>query len=261
MLANRYFALIDILGFSKMLEQCSVDNVVNEVQKLLGLSEPPIDSTMLWTPSNAESTREEGLEIGRYHFSDTLLFWSQPVDSSDAEFEVHISMHFYHFLAELVSRALFQRIPLRGAVAFGATFADPVAGIVVGRPVVDAYRLEQAQEWIGIALHNSCLARPLHKEVGFFIVRYSIPLKKGATVESAAAIDWTTPLRVSAQNFERLRGFNPRERFAAVMVEAPREDPGVAAKYSNTEKFLLDMQRHRPIQDALGFIGDSESRH
>lgn len=252
MLSNRYFALVDILGFSKMVKHRAIGEIVADIQRLLRISEER-DCTLYWTPSGG-AKRSDYLKIDRYHFSDTLLFWSQSVDGSDLQLENEISMHFYCFLCNLVSSALFEQIPLRGAIAFGPMHADSLAGVVVGQPVIDAYRLEQAQEWIGVALDTSCSARPQHKEAGFFLVRYPPPLKSGSSLTSTAVLDWTGPLRVSPQNFERIRGFNPRNRFQSVMAVGREGDMSVHQKYLNTESFVLEMQRLRPIHDSLGFF-------
>lgn len=176
MLSNRYVALLDILGFSRMVRERPLEQVVAKVQSLLRMSESRA-SKLLWTPGTGLPRRTDVLEVHRYHFSDTLLFWSRSVDETNIEFERQISVHFYSFLCELVSSALFERIPLRGAITYGPTFADSASGVIVGQTIIDAHELEQAQDWIGVALHTSCVGRSQHSEAGRYLVRYAAPLK------------------------------------------------------------------------------------
>lgn len=254
MIANRYFALLDILGFSKMVKHRPLGDLVADVQRVLRLSDAR-DAQISWVPRAGQGARrEDSLSIGRYHFSDTLFLWSDPVSESDPELELRISQHFYSFLCDLVSFALFQGIPLRGAISFGATFVDANTGIVVGQPVIDAYRLEQAQEWIGVALHPTCSNRSQHKEASFFIVRYSPPLKPTASDTPSVTLDWTTPLRVTAVHFARIHGFDPRVRFDAVMAAGRMEDPAIRQKYENTAAFVAAMQQTRQIYDSFAMF-------
>ncbi len=80
--------------------------------------------------------------------SDSVYLWADDtVDAADA---------LVRSCGALVSEALKQDIPLRGAIARGEMIIDQATMTFLGQPMVDAYVTEQVQEWIGVALHSSC---------------------------------------------------------------------------------------------------------
>ena len=61
-------------------------------------------------------------------------------------------------LIQLASQLLFMHAlkhgaVLRGAIARGTVTADFDRSIFFGQPIIDAYRLEEAQQWYGVAVH------------------------------------------------------------------------------------------------------------
>ncbi len=62
-------------------------------------------------------------------------------------------------------------MPVRGAVAFGRYWRETSAGSVflAGRPIVEAYRLERAEKWVGIALCPSVLHKQDNLVMGTYL--------------------------------------------------------------------------------------------
>ena len=93
-------------------------------------------------------------------FSDTILLYSRPIPdpiNSAHEFLIRVEADaFFRYSAALQAQALMAGLPLRGGVAFGECVVTPTRGVFVGPPIVDAYLLSEAQDWIGVALHSSC---------------------------------------------------------------------------------------------------------
>ncbi len=64
--------------------------------------------------------------------------------------------------------------------------------IEVGMPIIDAYKREKAQDWIGCWIADDCLDRISNRKSYFDqkeIVRYEIPLKCGI-VQKWCALNW-----------------------------------------------------------------------
>jgi hypothetical protein len=92
--------------------------------------------------------------MGFMNFSDSIVFYTR--DDSDACFEsmLKVSGEFMNGVICGPSRLM------RGAIAHGAFFADPESNAYVGRALIDAYELEEAQDWLGLSFHNSVTALP-----------------------------------------------------------------------------------------------------
>jgi hypothetical protein len=84
---------------------------------------------------------------------------------------------------------------MRADIAYGDAFIDPKNAMYVGVPIIDAYQLEQQQQWSGAALTKSAFERvPEFARNGKFadwpVLPYNVPLKKNKTIY-ALAINWT----------------------------------------------------------------------
>src|SRR4029077_15528358 len=70
-------------------------------------------------------------------------------------------------------------------------------GTFVGAPVVEAAKLEQSQDWLGVSLGPSMLAADVSSEFDpNLVLPYSIPFKKGRQrVHADLALDWPNRFR------------------------------------------------------------------
>jgi hypothetical protein len=86
-----------------------------------------------------------------------------------------------YLVAQVMSRAM-DSMPLRAGFALGDCVIDPANELYVGQPIVDAYRTEQAQDWVGGAFHASCWRWPgLRDALGrASAIRYAVPVKAGS---------------------------------------------------------------------------------
>ena len=86
---------------------------------------------------------------------------------------------------------------LRVGISYGEFYAEPENEIYVGSAIVEAYRLEQAQQWAGAALTDTAAksySYPNNNRGKISVVglQYAVPLKRAADVCcSNLAIDWT----------------------------------------------------------------------
>ena len=123
---------------------------------------------------------------------------------------------------------------LRSGVSYGEVFIDAENSIYVGQPLIQAYLLEQAQEWSGGALTREVVERlpadaRTGENTGWFLVPYCVPLKGGKTLETLA-INWT----IGAHHDLKLR-------WSQTHATPPKEEwerrPDVCEKWQNTRLF------------------------
>ena len=130
-----YVALLDVLGFSALVAADPSGERVRRYIDCLG---------------NATEDREADFVV----FSDSIVLTAKG-DSPESLIAVAGAC------SRLLSHLLDEGIPLRGAIAFGDFFRSRVAEsvFVAGRAVIDAYQFEQAQNWVGVMIAPSALAR------------------------------------------------------------------------------------------------------
>jgi hypothetical protein len=71
--------------------------------------------------------------------------------------------------------------PLRGALAYGECVLDRDTRTFIGQPIIDAYKTEEIQQWIGASLHRSVHNHPSMGERILRledIVAYDVPPKR-----------------------------------------------------------------------------------
>lgn len=188
---KRYVAVIDILGFKELLKHNSVEDIVKIVDSLVSHVR---EFKSYWGYSNISLEGSERLAEGVFkfnemHFSDTIFLWTDPLNPCGNHFERSVSGQFISSVANLIGNALISGVPLRAGVSYGECFIDMEKHICVGQAIVDAHSTESYQNWIGGALHPSCVTpeEPVHNT---HLVTYSVPVKPGATFQISRAIDW-----------------------------------------------------------------------
>jgi hypothetical protein len=132
-LLTGYLATLDVLGFSELLYR---DGYAQQLRQYLDCVNSVVSPT----------------DIEAVLFSDSVVLTS-PGETSDAfRLLVVTSSAVFHGLLRC-------GMPVRGAVAFGHYRREAKSGSVflAGRPIVEAYRRERAQKWIGTLLCPSVL--------------------------------------------------------------------------------------------------------
>jgi hypothetical protein len=73
--------------------------------------------------------------------------------------ESHDLLQLCRACSRLMADLIKQEIPIRGAISYGKFVRSVIEGsvFVAGKPIVEAYRYEQLQDWVGIMLTPSTL--------------------------------------------------------------------------------------------------------
>ena len=152
-------------------------------------------------------------------FSDTILFWCND------EWEAVQTL--IGGAAYLVAAAIDMRWPLRGALAYGECVLDRASRTFIGQPIIDAYEVEQSQEWVGAAVSSSVIAHPL---LGTPIsrledvVEYSVPVKPKCQ-QLNYALHWCPYSSLAREQLETMKAAAPEDK---------------KRYYENALKYVLD---------------------
>lgn len=134
-MSGGYVAVLDVLGFSALV---AADATGEGVERYLNCLQ------------RAKGTTAVDYVV----FSDSIVL---TVAGDEAESLVTIAGACSRLMYEL----LMEHIPIRGAISQGAFVRSAVGEsvFVAGRAVIDAYQFEQVQDWIGVMVAPSALAR------------------------------------------------------------------------------------------------------
>ena len=226
---NRYIGLFDILGFKQLVQ-------FNQLERLADAF--TIFRRKVHACALVPHIWGEASLISHVVFSDTILVYSHD-DSPTALDQIFV------FCQTLIAMLFDSGLPIRGALTTGSTFIRD--DIFIGAPIVQAYQMEQTQEWVGCWVQDACL-RSLSPESPIltrrFVVRYDIPTKSGVAAD-AWAINWSplVLLRGGPTDVDRELRSRFFEGFPSETASRAAP-PDVERKIQNTISFLKAMWLH-----------------
>jgi hypothetical protein len=136
-MSRGYVALLDVLGFSALVASDSagdrIERYLQCLQRTVGGGATPVDYVV---------------------FSDSIVLTVEGEDDSSL-------IRVASACSRLMGQLLTDNIPIRGAISHGHFVRSAIGQsvFVAGRAVIDAYRFEQQQEWIGVMIAPSALER------------------------------------------------------------------------------------------------------
>lgn len=257
---NRIVAFVDILGASQMACSDQASTLVGSVFRL--------GRTMRWShrilhsSSDGEIATQE-FKPGIAQFSDCLLLWSDPLDGLEPDQFVRTAGSFLWNLCAELGRLLLADVPFRAGVSEGPVFIYPELNIYAGRPIVEAVRLEGAQDWLGAAMlfadrTDRLIKRPnqIYGAGGrsmfdhFVVPDTPVPLKANTTAQSSdhsiLALNWALAAKESqGPSYQALK-----TKLQALQANA---DATAQGKYELAAHFLETVESislSAPLHDA-----------
>ena len=160
----RFIAMLDILGFKELLKQKGL-KVTHQLMQELFKSTQTGTKRDYQAIINGRIYRKPAVRLNYFIFSDTILIWKdyQEVKNNkkDIQEKCELFREFNHGISRVLENALLRKIPLRGGIAFGESIIkidkEGNNHEIIGQPIVDAFLLGEAQDWVGVAFHSSCL--------------------------------------------------------------------------------------------------------
>jgi hypothetical protein len=250
-MTERFVAFLDVLGFSDTVQAVQHDRLMGLYDNLvMSAQRAAADGAFTLVGAGPEQTAVADLSQARvevFVVSDSVVVIS-PAVTGRAFVDV------LRTVRDLLVQGLFFGMPLRGAITVGdvdtviSGSGGPAPAVsVVGRGLVDAYRLEAAQQWSGAVVSDLAVAAfatiqkaaalPADEPVGVdtlvghrLLVRHPVPTRTG-TVE-AWAVDWPWGNRSK-----------PSEETVRDAFGAHGKDPALGAgKAEATVRFLHAMR-------------------
>lgn len=179
-----FVAMLDILGFKSLLEQRSIESIHQLMRDLFTSARAGTRRDYRITIDGVTSSHP-AVRLNYFIFSDTILVWKDYEDVTTENQEIigrcELFREFNHGISMLLETALLRKIPLRGGIAFGTTIIniDPNGqdNEILGQPIVDSYLVGEAQNWVGIAFHSSCLPF-IEQKCDPTVIEYPIPYNR-----------------------------------------------------------------------------------
>ena len=235
----RYVALCDVLGFRALLANRGVDWINEQYRNLM-----------------SDVRQASRYEARSQVFSDSILMYSKPLHEPTVRADgTRISVHedalrhevdgFLAWVAHVVRAALKHGLPLRGGIAAGPCAISARQQLFVGEPIVDAYLVEQSQDWAGVALHESCFAWTGRPPVdGYFrqVVRYPVP--PNARVDRID-VEWSLAWPVTLDGIDEKTQVRV-DHLARAHVGTPFEE-----RWRNTSDYISHLRSLQEIQRDL----------
>ncbi len=189
-------ALFDVLGFSDLHTNLGTEKLYTIYEELI--NKAIIDKTkdgIEFLGASREGFFVVGnLEIRYVYFSDTIILWTI--------YREELFPFFVTICSEFMVDAIIIGLPLRGAMAVGDAIMDRDKGIFIGEPIIEAARLEKAQDWIGLTFGTSFNTMNVHEAMINFTdiqINYVAQMKEGwESINSSIVLDW--PVKVREQN-------------------------------------------------------------
>lgn len=253
--ANYVVAMVDVLGFRDLwrINEESIVKMNNIYQNLINTTGEALTSESISyiLPCKKIHTIHSSYVM----FSDTILIWQEL--HKDIDISKDLIVIFLRSLSSLFMNAITQNIYLRGGVAIGdciinhsrtgefrfspgETSSFRGEAIFLGMPIVHAYELENAQEWIGIAFHQSFINYIGEEHCqSFGLVKYKVPLKN-EKIQVYYALPWL----ISNGNAEKEIGILEKSIDKLQSRDDIFEDDRdkVIKKYRNTIDFIKQIK-------------------
>jgi hypothetical protein len=191
--SRRAVCFLDILGFRGMLNEKSLTEIAELYDRIISQAIGLNRSFLINSGSPRlfpEMTEDEPYCIC-YIFSDSIILIARDDDPISC---LKLLVHAWR----LVQSTLAHRISVRGAVAYGDMYFDPAKSICLGHGLVNAYELEQKQNWVGVAIDKAIeeaypsLFPPALNPSSIYeslFLRYPVPLKAGGFVHTRT-LNW-----------------------------------------------------------------------
>jgi len=227
---NRMVAVCDILGYSNLVREHSLQKIIDyHVKNILNIiksSIPKYGETMT-SPTQLDLMRT-GM-VGHVAFSDTVIIYSL---NDDRDGRKNVLDAVYRLLCIPMNTPYYR---YRVGISYGEMYVDREEGIYIGKALIEAHDLEVMQEWSGAALTESAanMFRDYYPE-NSILVDYDVPIK-GDTTKRLTVVNW---ISANHEKAPTKRNWMWREE------EGERvsyyKNPEIERKLQNTETFHLD---------------------
>lgn len=172
-----YIALFDILGYRQWIKERSLKEVVTVHENMKHVVRINIESFL------NQAFREKVVRV--YSYADTFLIYTNQICATGLKTIMSACRGMFE-------AAIWFGLPIRGAVTSGEFYSSE--NTITGKPLIEAFKMEQEQDWIGCWIANACFDKITEEEKETYekdkiVVRYLIPFQSRC-VEEVYAYNW-----------------------------------------------------------------------
>jgi hypothetical protein len=191
---NRFVAFLDILGFKDRLQRDGHEKVGEMLESL----RPAIKIMEEMANRKLKNKRVKSSSKKNTLYTPSFIF---PVMFSDSI--IGISSHDTYtsalqiltFTRFIMYQAIGAGIPIKGAIAYGEFTADLDKSLYFGKPLIDAYELQNELQIYGVALHHTAEKYQAENDMikefkDFLIINRAVPMKSGSITHYI--LDWVS---------------------------------------------------------------------
>lgn len=161
---QKFVAYLDILGFKELINSAPLSEVRKKLDYLISLL------------NQSAVSYNDSLDIIR--FSDSIILISKTDSLADFDTLILCIMH-------IQTHAIQSEIPIKGSISFGEIIYEKEISLLLGKPVINAYLLQEEIKFIGVVIDSKA-----HEQLDRFlltknckskeyIIKGSIPTKSG----------------------------------------------------------------------------------
>lgn len=145
---HRFVCFLDIMGFKNMVDTKSHNEVKNMMKELSKIHQFILQQNKRFKEDEKYSFYKD-CEIQLVSFSDSIILFTD--EDKVADF-----LLLTYAARRILSEAQILGIPIKGAISHGLVTADFDNSIFLGRPIIDAYLLQEELFYYGVILdHNA----------------------------------------------------------------------------------------------------------
>lgn len=142
---KRAVAFLDILGFKKMIQDNTLDEVARKYELIIDQLQGMMDF----------------YKDGDNYYNDKIQYFiasdSIVVIANEDNKEAYKDL--IAFVFRFLQLSIVHKMPLRGGITYGDVYVNNSRNIFLGQGIVDAVQLEGKQEWIGVAIDDTATLR------------------------------------------------------------------------------------------------------
>lgn len=159
--SNRFISYIDIMGFKDYLMKNSNEAVYDRMLNIV------IKSREIKNSANEiHENFKNGKELLKITiFSDSIIIYSKDDSVLSASAIFFASANLFNF-------AIMESIPLKGAISHGMLSVNEKNNLLIGKPLVDAYYLQEEISYYGIVADNNIDSFISEKDANFGLKAY-----------------------------------------------------------------------------------------
>lgn len=203
---KRFVAYLDIMGFRNMVLREAHKDVLETMETFrvpIRKIKEEAKKRLQGKPSGWDTF--EYTVIRPVIFSDSVL-----LISSDESLGAVRNMIWQ--VKSIIAHSLSKGIPIKGAIAYGEQTANFGKSLYVGKPLIDAWELQNEIVLYGVVLHHTVegylIRNEWMEELGGSLVKYPTPLRQG--IVTHYLVDWLElPMRILPIKAAKLRSSLP----------------------------------------------------